>query len=154
MLLLALGNAPLPLELRPSWAEFSRANMAHHVTTEVEVVTLGYDRQRGRLDFWLRRTIAGLNGQQVSWADTRTCSTARTAIASMQDIPTPKFAPIGSSKGPPVILDGIGYSLHSYSDEGTLTADTNEGTPLATWIEATLRSLDSCWTSSVPQRTK
>jgi hypothetical protein len=71
----------------------------------------------------------------------------------MRNIPVPKFAPIGSSGGAPVIIDGIAYSLRSYSDEGTLTAETNLGTPLATWIEEALKVLDSCWTKATPHRT-
>ena len=53
----------------------------------------------------------------------------------MRGIPVPRFAPIGSSKGPPIVLDGVSYSLRTYSDDGTLTEETNVGTPLAAWID-------------------
>ena len=147
---------PIPLELGSAWAEFSRAPAGHLTKTKVEVGTLGYDRSRKRLDFWLRRTVvSGIERtEQVTWATTRTCAAARPALASMRDIPVPKFAPIGSSEGPPVVLDGIGYSLRSYSDQGTLTEETNVDTPLASWIEQTLKALDQCWTRVVPERTR
>lgn len=148
--------SPIPSNLGPAWAEFSRAPAARLTKTNVEVGTLGYDRQRARLDFWLRRTVTrGINQEeQIVWTDTRTCARARPLLASIRDIPVPKFAPIGSSKGPPVILDGIGYSLKTYSDDGMLTEGTNIGTPLAEWIEAALKTLEPCWGTRVPERTR
>ena len=150
-----LAVSAVPPELGPAWAEFRRAPAAHLIKTKVEIGTLGYDRQRGQLEFWLRRTVvSGTNEkEQVSWADTRSCVAAKPVIASMRDIPVPKFAPIGSSDGPPIVLDGIGYSLRTYSDQGTLTSETNVDTPLASWIEGALKALGSCWTRLVPQRT-
>jgi hypothetical protein len=154
MLWVALAAvSPVPTELGPAWADISRAEYAHHITTNVKIGTLGYDRTQNRLDFWARRVVTTLRGETVSWADTRTCATLRPALASMRAIPVPKFAPIGSPGGPPVILDGIGYSLRSYSDEGTLTAETNLGTPLAAWIDQTLGVLEGCWHSTLPKRT-
>lgn len=147
--------APLPVELGPAWAQFSRAPAGRLIRTEVEIGTLGYDSTRKRPDFWLRRTVVrGVeHKEEVTWADTRTCAAARPLVASMRQIPVPKFAPIGSSDGPPVIIDGIAYSLRTYSDEGTLTAETNLGTPLATWVEGALKVLDSCWAKATPHRT-
>jgi len=151
-----LAVAPIPSNLGSAWAEFSRAPAARLTRTTVEVGTSGYDRQHAQLDFWLRRTVTrGIKQEeQIVWADTRTCARVRPLLASMRDIPVPKFAPIGSSKGPPVILDGIGYSLKAYSDDGMLTESTNIGTPLAEWIEAALKTLEPCWSSRVPQRTR
>jgi hypothetical protein len=149
-----LAGAPIPVELGPAWAVFSRAEPGHLREMKVEVGTLGHDRSRDRLDFWLRRTVVtGIDHRaQQTWADTRTCARARPLLASMRDIPVPKFAPVGSSKGPPVVLDGNAYSLRTYSDQGTLTAETNIGTPLADWIDRALMDLDSCWTNLSPQR--
>src|SRR5437764_4826526 len=108
-----IAAAPIPVELGPAWAQFSRALARRLIKTDVEVGTLGYDSARKRPDFWLRRTVVrGVEHKtEVTWADTRTCAPARPLLASMRNIPVPKFAPIGTSKGPPVILDGIGYSL-------------------------------------------
>lgn len=147
--------APIPFELGPAWAQFSRAPAGRLIKTEVEVGTLGYDSARQRPDFWMRRTVVrGIEHKaEVTWTDTRTCAAERPLLASMRNIPVPKFAPIGSSKGPAVILGGIGYSLRTYSDEGTLTAETNLGTPLAAWIEGALTVLESCWTKATPHRT-
>jgi len=156
MLAVLLGLSPVPVELGSAWAEFRRAPATHLTKTKIEIGTIGYDRNRGHLDFWLRRTVVSgvKQKEEVTWADTRTCVIARPLIASMRDIPVPKFAPIGSSEGPPIVLDGVGYSLRTYSDQGTLTAETNVDTPLASWIEGALEALGSCWTSSVPRRTR
>ena len=150
-----IAAAPILVELGPAWAQFSRALARRLIKTDVEVGTLGYDSARKRLDFWLRRTVVrGVEHQEeVTWADSRTCPAARPLLASMRNIPVPKFAPIGSPGGAPVIIDGIAYSLRTYSDEGTLTAETNLGTPLAAWIEGALKVLDSCWTKATPHRT-
>ncbi|GAA3894562.1 hypothetical protein GCM10022276_12130 [Sphingomonas limnosediminicola] len=147
--------APIPFELGPAWADFSRAPARHLIRTRVEVGTLGYDQGRKRLDFWLRRpVVSGEHDEEIAWADTRTCAAARTLLASMRDIPVPKFAPISTSEGPPVIVDGISYRLRTYSDQGTLTAETNLGTPLAAWVNRALATLNSCWVRTAPQRNR
>lgn len=147
--------APIPVELGPAWASFTRAPANRLMRTEVDVGTLGFDSARNRPNFWLRRTIVrGVqHKEEVTWTDTESCAPARPLIASMRDIPVPKLAPVGSSKGPPIVLDGIAYSLRTDSDQGKLTMDTNIGTPLAGWIENALKVLDSCWTPATPQRT-
>lgn len=156
MLILALAFdalAPEASVLVAPWAEFRRYPALRGARTKVEVGTLGYDAARKQLDFWLRRTEnAGTGHEVVTYADTRSCPPARSVLASMRDIPVPKFAPVGSSKGPPIWLDGIGYSLRTYSDEGHLTAETNMHTPLAAWIDQALKALDSCWVSAIPKR--
>ena len=148
--------SPIPSELGPAWAVFSQAPALRHTTTKVEVGTLGYDKGRGQLDFWLRRTVSKPlgAGEDVTWADTRSCAGARPLLASIRDIPVPKFAPIGSSGGAPVTVDGISYSLRTYSDEGHLTAETNIGTPLANWVEGALKTLSGCWTDRIPERAR
>jgi hypothetical protein len=156
LLFALLASAPIPAELGPAWAEFSRVPSTRMMKTQIDVGTLGYDRGRKQLDFWLRRRVTSGTKQQeeVTWADTRTCPAARRLLASMRDIPVPKFAPVGSSKGPPVILDGVGYSLRTYSDQGMLTDGTNVGTPLAVWIDSALKTLRPCWTARIPERTR
>jgi hypothetical protein len=151
-----VAAAPTPADLGPAWAEFSRAPALRLTRTKVEVGTLGFDRSRNQLDFWLRRAVtSGAKQQQeVTWADTRTCPSARPLLASMREIPVPKFAPIGSPNASPITLDGISYSLRTYSDEGVLTAQTNVNTHLASWIESALSKLERCWGSHIPERTR
>ena len=145
---------PLPANMGPAWAEFSRKPALRLVRTYVEVGTLGYDRKQKRLEFWLRRTVVtgAAERSEVTWADTRTCPQARPLLASMRSIPVPRFAPVGSSEGPPIVLDGISYTLKSYSDHGQLTANTNVGTPVASWIEGAFTALEGCWRSQAPRR--
>src|SRR5687767_9869634 len=151
-----LAAAPIPSELGPAWAEFSRAPALRLTRTKVEVGTLGMDEERRQLHFWLRRTVTTGTAQEeeVTWTDTRSCAAARPLLASMRDIPVPQFAPIGSSEGPPIVLDGVGYRLRTYSDHGMLTAETNVDTPVAAWIERALAELENCWGGRVPDRTR
>ncbi len=151
-----LAASPIPSQLGPSWAEFSRAPAARLTRIKVEVGTLGLDRDRQQLDFWLRRTVTSgvQEREEATWADTRNCPAARPLLASMRDIPVPRFAPVGSSEGPPITLDGVSYKLRTYSDHGMLTAETNVGTPVAAWIEGALSALETCWTNGVPERTR
>ena len=151
----ALSVAQIPPALGPSWAEFSEGHYAPNVNTKVEIGTLGYDRDKRQLEFWLRRTVAKRFGHEVgvSWTTTRNCPAARSILASMRDIPVPKFAPIGTSKGPPIMLDGPSYKLHSYSDEGSLTAEAYyDEAGLARWIKSSLAAVNNCWSSAVPER--
>lgn len=153
LLLLSIVAATAPINLGPAWATISRRPALERVKTNVEIGTLGVDRERGQLDFWLRRTVTKSGKDDISWADSRTCAAVRPAIARMRDLPVPKFAPPGFSEGPPLVLDGVAYSLRTYSDEGELTAVTNVETPLAQWVEESFKALNSCWTSTVPKRT-
>jgi hypothetical protein len=66
-----LAAAGLPVSLGPAWAEFSRDPQLMSVETRIEIGTRGYDRDRGRLDFWLRRTVTTLAPPVVTWADSR-----------------------------------------------------------------------------------
>lgn len=154
LLVVLLSSASVSSDLGIAWAEFSLAPALQLTKTRVEVGTLGYDGNRQHLDFWLRRTVISGSRQQeaITWTTTRTCGSARTLIASMRDIPVPKFAPVGSSEGPPMALDGTSYSLRTYSDDGMLAAQTNVGTPLASWIETALKVLEPCWDTRVPKR--
>lgn len=150
--LAALANPSV--ELGPAWAEFSRSPALKREKTTVEIGTLGFDRARGELRFWLRRTVSRHGKEQVMWADSGTCPALRAALAAMRDLPVSRFAPPGFSRGRSIIMDGIGYSLRSYSDEGSLTMNTNVGTPLASWVDNTLQALSPCWTATIPKRVR
>jgi hypothetical protein len=141
-----------PVDLGPAWAEFSRKPALKREKTVVGIGTLGFDRRRSQLDFWLRRTVTANGIEKVAWADSRTCPAVRPMIAAMRELPVARFAPPGFSEGSPLIMDGVCYSLHSYSDDGSLTVSTNVGTPLASWVEASLERLGPCWTSTIPKR--
>jgi hypothetical protein len=152
LLLLPLAAlASTPEELGPSWAEFSREPSMQHETTKVEIGTLGRE-QGGRLAFWLRRTVTTDQGVNVGWASSRTCPAVYPALVALRALPVPRFAPPGLSAGPPIVMDGISYSIRAWSDEGQIEAETNVGTSLAGWVEGTLASLRPCWTARLPQR--
>jgi hypothetical protein len=150
ILLAATTGLPDLVNARPPWAQFSRAPGIRRETTKVEVGTLGYDEDAKHLDYWLRRTFTKGGVTTITWTTSRTCGSVRSVIASMRDVPSPKLAPPGYAAGAPVVLDGIDYTLRAPSEDGTLTTETNVETPLAQWVEASLKTLSACWTLKAP----
>ena len=153
-LLIAAAAPPLPSELAHAWAEFSRKPALQRIQSTVEIGTLGLDRRRNQLDFWLRRVRVVRGRETIGWTDSRTCPAVRPAIAALRQLPVPPVAPPGLSTGGDIILDGIGYSLRAPTDSGEITIRSNIGTPLADWIEATSKALEPCWRSTVPRRNR
>jgi hypothetical protein len=152
LLLLAAAASPIPSHLTTPWLEFSREPANASARTEIELGTIGFDPRRKQLELWARRTVRDRSGEHVAWADSRTCPEMRAILARLRNVPVPRFAPLGVSAGPQLTVDGIGYSIRTYSDEGFLEAETNIGTPLAGWIEQSLDRLEGCWGSGVPPR--
>ena len=149
----ALAAAALPASLGPAWAEFSSDPQLFSVETRVEIGTRGYDSERRQLDFWMRRTVTTRDVPVVTWAESRSCPAVWDVLARMRDLPVPRFAPMGVTRGPQLPMDGTIFALRTYSDGGEIVVQTNEGTPLAEWVEASLAILEPCWGSTIPQRT-
>jgi hypothetical protein len=101
----------------------------------------------------MRRTVTTRGVPVVAWAESRSCPAVWDVLARMRDLPVPRFAPMGVSGGPQLHMDGTIFTLRTYSDEGEIAVQSNEGTPLAEWIEASLEILEPCWGSAIPQRT-
>jgi len=70
----------------------------------------------------------------------------------MQNLRVPMLDVPGFSSGGEIILDGIGYSLEAPSRNGRISFDSNVRTPLAEWVEASLKALGPCWTATMPVR--
>lgn len=145
--------AALPVELGPAWAEFTSDPQLMSIDTRVEIGTRGYDNDRRQQHFWVRRTVTIEGVSKVTWTDSRSCPAVWEVLAEMRDLPVPRYVPVGISDGPPIYLDGTLYTLRTYSDEGEIAVETNEGTPLAAWVNASLDVLEECWGPTVPQRT-
>ena len=88
----AIASAALPIELGPAWAEFSSDASNFSIETRIEIGTRGYDDDRGQLDFWLRRTVTTRDVPVVSWTDSRTCPAVCDILASLRNLPVPRFA--------------------------------------------------------------
>jgi hypothetical protein len=56
-----------------------------------------------------------------------------------------------------ITMDGVGYLLRApatFGDKsGKLTMSSNIGTPLAEWVETSLKRLENCWADVQPKRT-
>ena len=153
LLLTALAAAVLPTELGPAWAEFTSDPQLTSIDTRIEIGARGYDSDRRQLDFWLRRTVTVDGVSTVTWTDSRRCPVVWEVLVGMRDLPVPRFAPAGVSEGPPLYVDGTLYTLRTYSNEGEIAVEANEGTPLAGWVESSLNVLENCWETTIPQRT-
>jgi hypothetical protein len=147
-ILLVLAEVAAQAPLDRQWAQFSRAGALSHVREVVEIAT-GHQKGSTGFPYKLRFTRRTLDGNlEVKWTDSATCPAAPSVIASMQNIKMPSLAPYGvSSESMVITLDGTGYSLTAPSSDnmGKITISSNVGSPLAAWIDATFKKLESCW---------
>ena len=135
---------------RFGWAEFSRSPSrgGNRVTVEMGTFRAG---RGGPLHYSFRKVEGSRSeGMVESRADSRTCPQAREAIARLRDLELPRPAPPGfDDDNARIILDGTGYSITLPMDyrgqRSRLTFSSNNGTPLADWINGTLRSMQHCW---------
>ena len=134
------------------WATLSKSPALRRTRTTVDIGTLGFNQPKQQLEYWLRRTVAQGGVEQVSWADSQTCTPVRPVIKALQGVAVPRLQIPGYSNESEIVLDGVGYSLKAPSTHGTISFDTNVGSSLAQWIEASLTALEPCWTTKMPVR--
>ena len=149
VLLLALANSAVQPELPRQWAQFSRSG---HGRETVDIAT-GDRVKKADFRYTLRLTKRSLGADpETAWADSATCPAVQSVIVSMRNIQMPSPAPHGRwSDSMPITLDGTLYSLTAPSSDnmGELTISSNVGSPLASWIDASFKHLESCWTTAV-----
>ena len=150
------GIATATPGLGQAWAEMSRRPALRRFAERVEIGTLGYDRERRMLHYWLRREVDQGGRKSVTWADSRDCTAVRPLLSSMRQIALPRPAPYGFDEGGEITLDGVGYMLRTPARfglaEGEITIRSNVNTPLAEWVEASMLALADCWTGTPPKR--
>jgi hypothetical protein len=157
MLLFLMASATsLPAELGPAWAEISKNPALLHHRTVVEVGTLGYDRERKQLVYWLRKQEVTLDGTvKTAWAESSSCEATKPMLVELSQMQTPTISPPGVAQPTSLMLDGIQYRLRAPSSfGGQIEISSNVETPLANWVEASLVKLTGCWTDKVPTRVK
>ena len=74
-------------------------------------------------------------------------------IVTMRTIQMPSPAPYGlPAESAAITLNGTGYSLTAPSSDnmGKLTISSNIGSPLASWVDTSLKQLGSCWRTAAP----
>jgi hypothetical protein len=99
----------------------------------------------------LQRTTTRRGGSAViSYASTRSCPAARRQLEALEDLPLPHPDVPGIGDETRIMtLDGASYRLEGEALYGPNSAEmrveSNVGTPLAHWIDATLAALMPCW---------
>ncbi|NEX94133.1 hypothetical protein [Caulobacter sp. 17J65-9] len=162
LMLLALSAAPDPLA-DETLVRFSRDPVLRRTSVEVSVGRIAGDpREPAR--YWLRRTERdGARGRTPSetftWTDTQRCPAALAVLreAAALETPRPMISGLVEPEGGylPVVADGALYALTiegAYDGQigPTLTVATGPATPLADWVEASLATLEPCWSSRRP----
>lgn len=143
----AVAQTPLPRQ----WAQFSRSGALSRVSETVDIAT-GEGKGTAQFPYKLRLTRSSPEGKiEIKWAESTTCPTVRSVIASMHDIAMPLPAPYGvPGESTEIIVDGAGYFLTAPSSYimGKMTLTSNVGSPLAKWIDTALEQLAPCWTET------
>jgi hypothetical protein len=151
LFLLALVDGGAQSELPRQWAQFSRSGALSHVSEIVDVAT-GDRGNTSEFRYILRFTKRSLSRDaEVTWADSATCPAVRSVIDGMRNLKMPSPAPYGlPNQSMTLTLDGTAYSLTAPSSDnmGKLTISSNIGSPLARWIDASLKQLETCWTKA------
>jgi len=145
-----------------SWLSFSKANALTAGRFKVEVDST---RRDGR-PVWIAKRVEhpAVRGapEQTTWADSDTCPAMMPAFATLQSIkpftimpptlPDPK-APV---EIPSVAVDGATFQIYAHGvwakDQplGEILLTGNYHTPVADWVEETMKALASCWGEQRP----
>jgi hypothetical protein len=145
-LLLALAAQSSALD----WAEFSRAGALSHVRETIKVRTARSEAPN-RMDYELIYTRESLQTKETFSTTSVACPAVRTIIVSMRGLTMPHPAPFGvDGDSSEIVLDGSTYVLRAPTDftSGTMTISSNEGSPLATWVNDAFTALEPCWTKA------
>jgi hypothetical protein len=149
---------PLAAILEHPVLSFKREPALEHRLTVVDVAPLP-NLQRDRI-YVFRRTVRHIDDSEVSWADTKSCPAATWVVEEAIKVPPPRIE-IPGVKDPTapdqitLTMDGVGYSLSGRARYGsrlssTINFTSNMGTPLASWVEESLRRLEHCWSKNPP----
>jgi hypothetical protein len=155
-LLLLMADIAPPGAFPSPWAQFSRSRSLVHVTETVDIATADKG-SRAAFRYRMRLTRQTLNGAlQVRYADSAKCPAIQSVISSMKNIKVPAPAPFGSWDGLLRIRvhDGIEYSLSAPSSDsnGQMTISSNLGSPLAAWVDTSLKKLELFWIATPIQQ--
>lgn len=155
-LLLAAAAAA---QLSDGFVQFSRSPALRRERTDVAVGVLQRDAVSGTTTYWARRTTQTFDGKVETWTDSTRCAALVTALQAMRKLPPPEIAVPGmENRETTITLDGVGYRLTTRAvyagSDVTFSLESNVHTPLADWVEASLRSMAGCWQDSVPVRTE
>lgn len=147
--LLVLAEGAAQPDLPRQWARFSRSGALSHVSETIDIAT-GDRVGKAEFRYVLRFTKRAHGAEpEIAWADSATCPAVRSVMTAMRDIAMPSPAPYGlADEAMTITVDGVGYSLTAPSSDnmGNLTISSNVGSPLASWVDASFKQLEACWT--------
>lgn len=157
--LFAAAFALPSVDLTHPWLTFTREPALERNITTVDVGPL--QNTQKKLIYVFRRTFRHGESTEVSWADTRTCPAAMWVVEEAINVPPPRVQVPGvadpeAGNAVTLTMDGIGYSLSGGARYGSRISSTirftsSMGTPLAAWVEESLRRLELCWSKAQPQ---
>ena len=136
------------------WMTFSRSPAFDRRVVIVEVGTL---KRADEIGYWFKRTVRTSNSKAVWWTDTTRCGDARSILVAVRRLEMPRVEVPFLEKDEIIITaDGVGYGLQARGEyPGTsahpLEVYSNEGTPLASWVNQSLRTLEACWSTERPK---
>ena len=122
-----------------------------------EAVEIGVLRTGATSEFWLKRTVIQRKAKTVSWTDTVRCPAARLTLKEVRNLPMPRVSVAGLDNDEIIVTgDGTLYRLTGYAEYPGKGADdfeirSNNGTPLALWVDESLRALQPCWSKEPPK---
>ena len=133
---------------------FSREPSFDPRPVTVEVGVLGNGPMS---EVWFRRTVGRPRGARtVSWTDTVRCPAARAALHEARRLEMPRVSVPGLENDEIIITaDGVRYRLTGMADypgESSYRFQimSNLDTPLARWVDESLRVLETRWTNEAP----
>ena len=136
------------------WLTFTRSPAFDQRVVQVEAGTLrgvGGDTQ-----YSFRRTVRNGKSKSVWWTDTVRCPSARSVLVEVGKLKPPPVFIVGiQSDNIIVTADGVSYTMSAssqYPDAGIgdISFSSNVRTPLADWVDESLRTLDPCWSTEPP----
>jgi hypothetical protein len=152
--LLATAAPAKPLSLNPVWGTLTRKPALRLQSVKVEIGTIVGRRGPEGIHFWLKRTLTDRDRVETGWTTTLACPAARPALARMEEVSASPDVPGLGNEELEITLDGVSYTLETPGrigrGYGRFAISSNVGTPLAGWADATLATLEPCWSASQP----
>jgi len=153
-----LALAALAARAEPVWAPpplvtFERYPLLYGDRVKVDVELLPPPKA-GPRQYAFKRVFVGPNGEdegQPYYTDTIYCPQALRSLQQLTNLPGPQPGMEGLEKGPAEgsLRDGVVYRLSVATTPpysfGDMTLRSNTGTPLARWVNETLKTLKPCW---------
>ena len=132
-----------------TFSKWERRTPHHQFEVNVDTV------ERNHRGIWLAGRTDRVKGQpdRTSSADSETCPALLPALARLQSVEPFRIVPPGVREGPPeIVIDGDNYEVHAqgywpHSHHGDITLSGNNGTPVADWVEDTMRAFAPCWST-------